>query len=70
MVQGSDSKEKLPANFDPCFDEKLTQHIDLSVQQTLDDCLHTLTSPEDLFNYDIVKEVCLSPKHGVVVVLT
>ena len=50
---------------DPCFNEEFRQHIELSVKQTLDGCLHTLTYSEGLFAYDIVKEVCLSLKTGV-----
>ena len=55
---------------DPCFNEEFRQHIELSVKQTLDDCLHTLTCSEDLFTYDIVKEVCLGLINGVAGVLT
>ena len=40
-----------------CFIEEFRQHIELSVKQTLDDCLHTLTCSEGLFTCDIVKEV-------------
>ena len=50
---------------DPCFNEEFRQHIELSVKQTLDDCLHTLTCSEGLFTYDSVKEVCLGLKNGV-----
>ena len=50
---------------DPCFNEEFRQHIELSVKQTLDDCLYTLTCSEGLFTYDIVKEVCLGLKNGV-----
>ena len=50
---------------DPCFHEELRQHIELSVKQTLDDCLDTLTCSEGLFTYEIVKEVCLGLKNGV-----
>ena len=50
---------------DPCFNEEFRQHIELSMKQTLDDCLHTLTCSVGLFTYDIVKEVCLSLKNGV-----
>ena len=49
----------------PCFNEEFRQHIELSVKQTLDDCLRTLTCSEGLFTYDIVKEVCLGLKNGV-----
>ena len=50
---------------DPCYNEEFRQHIELSVKQTLDDCLHTLTCSEGLFTYDIVTEVCLGLKNGV-----
>ena len=50
---------------DPCFDEEFRQHIELNVEQTLDDCLHTLTCSKGLFTYDNVKEECLGLKNGV-----
>ena len=43
---------------DPCFNEDFRQHIELSVQQTLDDCLQTLNCSEGLFTCDVVKELC------------
>ena len=44
---------------DPYFNEEFGQHIELSVKQTLDDCLHTLTCSRGLFTYYIAKEVWL-----------
>ena len=53
------------STINPCLNEELRQHIELSVQQTLDDCLHALTSSEGLFTHGIVKEVCVSLKNAV-----
>ena len=58
------------STIDPCFNEEFRQHIELSVKQTLDDCLHTLTCSEGPFIYEIVKEVCLGLKMVLQGVLT